>query len=300
LTGQATPEFQLAWFDRSGTQTTALGQPGRFEHVRLSRDGLTVAFERADDILTFDIERSSTNRVVSAFGIDFSPVFSPAGDAIAFASSREPATNAGAGNPSAGHLYTKVLSAGGDGSVLFKTMAGKTTTDWSRDGRYVAFTERNDVWALPMLPSGAAQPIQVTRTEFAESAGVFSPDGQWIAYQSNESAAGQEVYIQSFPDGKRKYPVSGGGGAAPRWSSDSSELFYISPNGRLMSVSISRSGDSLAIGKPVALFPSRAFQRDPDYDVAGKNRFLLKVPLGAVDEGSVAVIANWAAMMKRP
>ena len=160
-------------------------------------------------------------------------------------------------------------------------------------------SERNDVWALPMTASGAAQPIQVTNTEFAESGGVFSLDGLWIAYQSNESAAAQ-VYIQSFPDGKKKYPVSGGGGAAPRWSSDSAELFYISPNGRLMSVSIGRSGDGLAVGKPVTIFQSRAFQRDPDYDVAGKNRFLLKVPLGKEDEGSVAVIANWAAKMKEP
>ena len=90
-----------------------------------------------------------------------------------------------------------------------------------------------------------------------------------------------------------------GGGAAPRWSSDSSELFYVSPTGTLMSVAIGRSGDDLAIGKPVPLFESRAFQREPDYDVAG-NRFLLKVPLGEEDEGSVAVIANWAATMKKP
>ena len=297
LTAPATPESQLAWFARNGTQTAVLGQPGRFEHIRLARNGLAVAFERAQDVLTFDIERGSTNRVVSLAGADFSPVFSPAGDVIAFASSREPATNAGANNPSAGQLYTKALAAGGVGDVLFKTTAGKATTDWSRDGRYLAFTSRNDVWALPMPPSAGAQPIQVTKTAFSESGGVFSPDGKWIAYQSNESAAAQDVYIQSFPDGNRTIPVSVGGGAAPRWSSDSPELFYVSPNGKLMSVSISRSGD---VGKPEALFESRAFQREPDYDVAGKNRFLLKVPLGEEDEGSVAVIANWTTTIKPP
>ena len=197
----------MAWFGRNGTQTAALGQPGEFEHVRLSRDGRTVAFERAYDILVFDIDRGAPNKVVSLAGADFSPVFSPNGDVIAFASSREPATNAGSGNPSAGHLYTKTLGAGGDGEVLFKTTAGKTTTDWSRDGRYLAFTSGNDVWALPMPPSATAQPIQVTKTtQFAEGGGVFSPDGHWIAYQSNDSAAAQDVYVQSFPDGKKNVP----------------------------------------------------------------------------------------------
>ena len=78
--------------------------------------------------------------------------------------------------------------------------------------------------------------------------------------------------------------MSVGGGSAPRWSSDSDELFYVSRDGWLMSVSIGRSGDGLVIGKPVALFQSRAFQREPDYDVAGKDRFLLKVPLGEAEE----------------
>jgi Tol biopolymer transport system component len=288
----------LVWVDRNGTPTASLGQPGQFENIRLSRDGLTVAFGRDQDILLFDIDRGAPNKVVSLFGVDFSPVFSPTGNVIAFASSREPATNAGATNFSAGHLYTKTLGAGGDGEVLFKTTAGKTTTDWSRDGRYLAFTSGNDVWALPMPPSATAQPIQVTKTQFAEGGGVFSLDGRWIAYQSNESAAAQDVYVQSFPDGKRKYPVSVGGGSAPRWSSDSDELFYVSPNGRLMSVSIGRSGEGLVIGKPVTLFESRAFQREPDYDVAGKDRFLLKVPLGEQEELSLAVIANWATTMK--
>jgi Tol biopolymer transport system component len=299
LTAQASPESQLAWFGRNGTQTAALGQPGRFEHVRLSRDGRTVVFERAQDLLAYDIERGATNKVVSVPGADFSPVFSPGGDVIAFGSSRDPATNAGAGNVSAGQLYTKTLGAGGDGEVLFKTTAGKTTTDWSRDGHYLAFTSGNDVWAMPMPPSSTAQPMQVTKTPFAESGGVFSPDGRWIAYQSNDSAASQDVYVQSFPDGKRKYPVSVGGGSTPRWSSDSPELFYVSPTGTLMSVSIARSGDGLVIGKPIGLFESRAFRRDPDYEVAGKDRFLLKVPLGEEDEGSVAVIAHWTATLKQ-
>jgi Tol biopolymer transport system component len=298
-TDVTTPESQLTWFDRNGTQTAVLGQPGPFEYVRLSGDGRTVAYVRAKDILAFDIDRSAPNKVVSLAGADFSPVFSPNGDVIAFASSREPATNSGADNVSAGQLYTKTLGAGGDGEVLFKTTAGKTTTDWSRDGRYLAFTSGNDVWALPMPPPATPRAIQVTDTPVAEGGGVFSPDARWIAYQSNGSVAAQDVYVKSFPDLKKEYNVSVGGGSAPRWSSDGTELFYVSPNGWLISVSIGRSGDGLIIGKPIRLFESRAFQREPDYDVAGKDRFLLKMPLGEADEGSVAVIANWAATMKQ-
>ena len=299
LTRDPVAESQLTWVGRDGRAIGTVGPSGRYESVRLSRDGRMAAFDTDADVLTIDIDRGLVSKAVSLAGADFAPVFSPDGNTIAFASSRDPATNAGATNPSAGHLYTKAVVGIGDGEILFRSNRGKRTSDWSRDGRYLAYASGNDVWALPMPMTPATQPIQVTSTPFAESSAVFSPDGRWIAYQSTDSAVGQDVYVQSFPGGGRRYAVSVGGGSTPRWNNTGTELFYVSPDSQLMSVAVTRSDSGLTIGRPGALFASRAFQRNPDYDVAPDGRFILKVPSRDQYDISVAVIVNWAATVTR-
>jgi serine/threonine protein kinase len=301
LTEPPIPEVQLAWFDRKGTQVAALGPTGRYERIRVSRDGTAVVFDRegdrAHDVFTLDRERGLT-RVVSTVGADFAAVFSPRGDAIAFASSRVPATNVNVANLTGGQVYTKTLGAGGDGDVAYRTDSGKMPTDWSPDGRYVAFTTLNDVWALPMPPVSGAKAIQLTKTDFAESGAMFSPDGRWVAYQSNDSAAAQDVYVQPFPADGRQYRVSVNGGLAPRWSQDGRGLFYVAADHKLMAASITSVAGGLKVGTPVPLFEWRAFRRDPDYDVSG-DRFLLKIPLREQEDVSIAVVVNWAATLPR-
>jgi Tol biopolymer transport system component len=298
LSGPPARESQLTWFKRDGSLIGTLGPSGRYQRARLSRDGRMIAFDDGADILALDIDRGLTSKVISRAGADFAPVFSPDGNTIAFASSREPATNAGIENTSAGHLYTKNLGSIGDGEIIFRSDRGKQPTDWSRDGRYLAYTSRNDVWALTMPPSADTQPIQVTNTSFAESEGVFSPDGRWLAYQSNDSPAGQDVYVQPFPGLGRRYTISVGGGSMPRWNNDGSEVFYVSPDFQLMSVSIVRTGTGLTIGRPVPLFGSRAFRDGAEYQVSADGRFLLSVPRSDQPDISIAVIVNWTATMK--
>jgi Tol biopolymer transport system component len=304
LTDPPAVASQLTWFDRKGI-VAPFGPTGEYGRVRLSRDGRTAAFDRtvspdrALDILLFDIERGQTSAFVASAGADFAPVFSPDGRAIAFGSSREPATNAGPANIGAGHLYQRGVGVIGDDTRLLADDAGKTPTDWSRDGKYVAFTSRGDVWALPVPPSDSAPTVRVTNTTSVEGGGVLSPDGRWIAYESNDSPAGQDVFIQSFPAGDRRMTVSVGGGRAPRWNHDGTELYYVSLDLRLMAVSIARAGDALAIGTPQTLFESRAFQGEPEYDVAPDGRFLLRVPVADQIDPPLAVILNWADRLKR-
>jgi eukaryotic-like serine/threonine-protein kinase len=297
LTAASNMDSQLAWIDRAGGPLTPFGPRGNYNRIDLSHDDRYVAFDRGLDILLLDIERGLTSNFVTRAGADFAAVFSADGSTIAFASSREPATNAGAANPNAGNLYVRAVGAVEEERVLLRTNAGKTPTDWSRDG-YLAYTSRNDVWALPAV-SGSAQPLQVTNTPFVESGGRFSPDGRWIAYQSNDSATGQDVYIQSFPDGRRRYPVSAGGGAVPRWSKDGKELFYVAPDLTLMAVTLKPVGSDLEFGKPVRLFQSRAFQGNREYDVSTDGRFLLNDPFNERTDTSIAVIVNWAAGLKK-
>ena len=93
-----------------------------------------------------------------------------------------------------------------------------------------------------MQASPTSTPVRVTNTGFAESAGQFSADGQSMAYQSTDSATASDIYVQSFPDGGRRYPVSAGGGTTPRWSPRGDELFYLAPDLTLMAVPIERVG----------------------------------------------------------
>src|SRR5262249_194863 len=128
----------------------------------------------------------------------------------------------------------------------------------SPDGRFLLFVKRdsitgNDLWALPI--SGDRKPFPVVQTRFDEGRGQFSPDGRWIAYESNES--GQfEVHVRRFPGTGGKWQVSTGGGMQVRWRRDGKELFYIAPDGRMMAAPISAATDpqTLNVGQPVALF----------------------------------------------
>ena len=292
-------DSRLAWFDRSGKQLMVIGPSGEYERVALSPNNRWVAFDRGLDIFLFDIERALTNKLVSTAAADFAPVWSADDRTIAFASSRDPAGNVGPLNIAGGHLYGRAVGVVGEDTLLLKTDAGKTPTDWSRDGRYVAYTSRNDVWAVPMPASGEAQPVRVTDTPFVESGGRFSPDGSLIAYQSNESGGRPEVYVQTFPGRGARQQVSVGGGSQPRWAPIGTELFYVAPDLTLMSVSISADGGELHARSPVPLFQSLAFQRDSEYDVSSDGRFLLKLPGEEQRADSITVIVNWYEELKR-
>ncbi|MGH9383263.1 MAG: hypothetical protein ACRD2N_03075 [Vicinamibacterales bacterium] len=228
-------DSQFAWFDRTGQQHAVAGPIGEYERPALSPDATRVAFDRAEglarDIFLLDIDKGSTSLFVSSEASDFAPVWSPDGRAIAFASSRDPAGNRGQANISGGQLYERAVGVVAEDKLLLKTDDGKIPTDWSRDGRYLAYLSRNDVWALPLPVSGDAKPLQVTNTPFVERGAKFSPNGRWIAYQSNESGI-EELYVQSFPDTGAKHQVSARGGFVPRWRPEAtnfSTLREISP-----------------------------------------------------------------------
>jgi Tol biopolymer transport system component len=105
-----------------------------------------------------------------------------------------------------------------------------TPSGWSSDGQFIAYTTRgSNVWILPL--SGDRKPFAFAETPFIEASAVFSPDGRWIAYTSNEG--GQlDVYVQSFPGPGTKSQVSRNGGSHPVWRADGRELFYLGRMGR--------------------------------------------------------------------
>ena len=144
------------------------------------------------------------------------------------------------------------------------TSGGKEPLAWSRDGRFLLYAAHNaktgvdDLWALPLV--GERKPFPVLQTPFQVGAGQFSPDGRWVAYESNES--GQvAIYVRPFPGPGGQWQVSNAGGTQPRWRSDGTELFYVTPDGRLMAVPIAAGADGQALeaGAPMPLFPTRRY-----------------------------------------
>src|SRR5262249_27078193 len=150
------------------------------------------------------------------------PIWSPDGNRIVFASIRE-------SRPGINDLFEKSTNGVSDVRELFATAESKIPHDWSPDGRTLLYGISNvktgaDIWALPL--AGERKPFPVAQTSFTEDLGRFSRDGQWVAYQSNESSR-SEIYVQSFPVPRVRIRVSIAGGAQARWGPDGKELFYV-------------------------------------------------------------------------
>lgn len=110
-----------------------------------------------------------------------------------------------------------------------------------------------DIWALPM--QGEPKPFPIVKTRFADSFGTLSPDGRYFAYSSNESGR-SEVYVQEFPEPRNKWQVSTRGGTQPFWRADGRELYYRSPDARIMAIAIQK-GSEFKAEAPQPLFQAR-------------------------------------------
>ncbi|MDA2924795.1 protein kinase, partial [Acidobacteria bacterium AH-259-L09] len=274
---------ELAWFDRSGKQLGVVGLNGAYGTPALSPDGKFVAFNRGlpADIWILEIPNGRTSRITFDPERDTNPVWSPDGQTIAFRSFRDGQVN----------VYQRAVGVVGEAKPLLTSDARKELLDWSPDGRFLAFGSAFDLWALPLF--GDSNPVRVTATPFNEGNPRISPDGRWIAYESDESGTpGREVYIQSFPEPGPKYRVSTRGGTQPVWSRDGKELFYIGAGSTLMSVPIKPSGSSLEVGSPTPLFETRLAPDHRSYDVSADGRFLLNV-IAADLIAPITVILNW-------
>ena len=244
---------QFTWFDRTGRRVGTVGaaMDGELAGLRMSPDGRSVAFRRTvdgkSDIWTIELSRGILRKLtVEAWAYD--AVWSPGSDRIVFTSDRRGMLD----------LYQTHLSGGGPSaaSELLTTVENKNVTDWSADGKFILYSVQSsstgaDLWALPL--SGDRKPFPVAQTAATEVRGGFSPDGRWLAYESNESGR-SDIYVQSFPQSGRKVQISVGGGTAPVWRADGRELFFRSANDHLMAARIAASETALSADAPEVLF----------------------------------------------
>jgi hypothetical protein len=156
--------------------------------------------------------------------------------------------------------------------------------------------QNTDLWVLPL--KGDRTAFAFLSTKFNERKGKFSPDGRWIAYQSNQSGR-EEIYVRPFPGPGGQWQVSSEGGIWPRWRRDGKELYYIAPDAKLMAVPITNQGDTLDPGTPAPLFQTRIVGggSDPglsaEYDVAPNGRFLINTVPEEAATSPITILQNW-------
>jgi dipeptidyl aminopeptidase/acylaminoacyl peptidase len=300
--GSDTEAGQVTWIDASGKQLSTLGDPGGVQDVRLSPDGKTLVESIEDpgtsnnDLWLVDLSRGVRTRFTFDPASHGYPAWSPDGREIAFSSTH-------AGNLS---IFEKAANGTGDIQPLAGDGVEQLVTDWSRDGRYIAYNRLDTqtgggfgIWILPLFGDKKAFPFIQNQYNLLTS--TFSPDGKWIAYSSQESGR-RDVFISSFPGGSSKFQVSANGGSAPRWRADGKELFYISDDNKMTAVEIQEEGGSLEIGNAQALFPVNASSSLLlPYDVTSDGKkFVIVVPITSSGEEPITLVTNWTAAVKKP
>jgi serine/threonine protein kinase/WD40 repeat protein len=290
---------RLVWYDRKGNESGAATKPDVYINIELAPDGKTVALDKTDaesanaDIFTYDIQRDAMRRLTFDPAIDAMPIWSPDGKRILFASSRNRKFD----------LFIKNADGGQEEKLLDfdnSEKADKYPYDWSRDGEYILYTRGTELW-VATLPELKARAFLVPPGIIRNS--QFSPDGKWVAYASNESGK-FEIYVTSFPGAQGKWQVSSAGGTQPRWRGDTKELFYVAPDGKIMSASVN-VGASFDAGVPAPLFQAHAREffatsEQVSYDVTKDGqRFLINTQVKNADTQPMSVIVNWDADFKK-
>jgi len=149
-----------------------------------------------------------------------------------------------------------------------------------------------------MVPAaGGGKPVPFLQSPFGELSPKFSPDGRWIAYSSNESGR-REIFVRPFPGPGGKWQVSVQGGAQPMWRRDGKEIFFIAPDGMVMSVDVI-AGNAFQVGTPRPLFRTLALASaidGPAYSVtADGQRFLVRKQSSNASIPPTTVVLNWTA-----
>lgn len=297
---QGTPRpLVLTWFDRNGRVTGQVGAPGQYTNVRLSPDGqrlavsLTAGTPANRDVWTIDLASGNATRITTDAAVDATPVWGPNGTAIAFSSQRAGAYQ----------IYRRALAGSAD-ELLIGGPAASIATDWSRDGRLILFTRTGattglDLWMAPVNQPRDAFPF--ADTSAAEDNATLSPDGRWVAYQSNASGR-DEIYVEPTPTRSRqrglsvtdgRLQISIEGGTQPLWRGDGRELFFLAPDGSVMAVPVSPS-ISFSVGDPQAILPAAmTLVIRHAYTVTPDGQRVLMPVLDQTNPSTLTVVPNW-------
>jgi Tol biopolymer transport system component len=248
-------DVPMLWMRRDGTTTPMLAAPRDWRAPRFSSDGQRLAFHVDDgrqlDIYTYEWARDFMTRLTFGPAVDSNPLWSPDGGTIVFSST--------ASADQLANLYWVSADGSGEPHRLTKSAERQFATSWHPSGKYLAVElqispELWDVMSLPMEASDsgwkAGAPQRLVSQIAQRPGAVFSPDGRWLAYTSNESGR-SEVFVRAFPGtAGTRWQVSTSGGRCPAWSRRGNELVYLSPDAHLIVVSYSAEGNTFRASPP--------------------------------------------------
>lgn len=286
----------LLWYERSGKKSELLAPSFFSAGSRISPDGNSIALsayapnEGNLKIWNLDIQRGTKILLSTPGG---NPVWQPDGQSILY--------NHYAGGLS--HIYhTKASGAGNAESVLATDGFSEVPMSICSDGKTLLYTrspaddtQQFSLWVLPLL--GGQKPFPLLQGDARPIRASFSPDCNWVAYESRAPAV-HEIFIVHFPDGGRKYQVSAAGGLDPKWRRDGKELYFYSPqDSSITAVPVAEKGQELVLGKPVPLFQVHPYvPRLGVFDVtADGQKFLVFGDTAAASGTPLTVVMNWDA-----
>ena len=283
---------KLTWRDRTGREIGTLGDEAAYSEVALSPKGDYAAVVVGDnkDIWIYEVARNLRTRFTFDKTDESLPAWSADGAFLAFSNSGQA-------------IYRQPLRGSGSAELLIKADRPTLPFSFSPDGQTLAFFQYShqtnfDLWMLPL--NGDRKPYVFLQTPYEELGPLFSPDGRWIAFVSDESGR-EEVYVTAFPKPGRKWQVSTQGGVFPSWRADCREIIYQTRDGSLMAAGIEARGSDLVVGAAKALFKTKVVsQRGYAYSVAPDGQKFLVIE-STTDERPqpLTVVVNWLAGAKR-
>jgi Tol biopolymer transport system component len=282
----------LLRLNRRGERLSQLGAEADYSNLEISPEGtrLLVSIndpsKRTRDIWQLDLDRGVPTRLTFEPTDDRSAVWSMDGQSIVYRG-RD------------GDLFTRPLGRGEEQPLLVDKRS-KDPDGWSADGKHLLYRvvgNGNDLWIKP----AGGDPYPFIATAFNEPYGQFSPDGRWVAYVSDEAGA-MEVYVTAFPSGQGKVRVSSSGGYFPRWRKDGKEIYFLTPDGKMMMAGVRSDTGTFRVETAKALFQTTvAATAGSSYVVSDDGQwFLVNSRAQSTSPPALGVIFNWPALVRKP
>jgi len=285
---------QLTWYDLDGKKLGTVGEPAIFWlFMEISPDGRRAAAtvrhpDGGSDIWTYDLSRGIGTRFTLGETNALIPLWSPDGRQLAFIDG-------------GGTLSAKEIDGGTPERKVSSVDSTLIPTDWSKDGSFILYTTQSlktgsDIMLMPM--TGEAKPVPFIVTPANEELGVFSPDGRWVAYVSDESGR-TEVYVRSFPETGGKWQVSAQGALTVQWTGTGEEIYVEDLDGKAYAVPVKPSGAGLEIGAPRPLFGGEALPVSTGAFTPDGKRFLGAAQLSGDTGPVLTLVTNWTSALPK-